>query len=656
MVKHIVAIGSLATLLLSLSVEASAAPTRSEADQYVGYQRYPSRAGMWKGAYRHETSPRIGASRTSLPYLTFSNLVQSDGQAGPGAVFSHELIAVAQKNETLVMNGLGDVLAIFDTTRRGYQTWPQAARSWAMTSTDQSTVTLNLFGGGVLEFKKVTTNFRGDALYLLSSVTSQGGKRWAIQFSWDDTSQTPTYTQIGPVAVRGSLKGGKGGLSFRNADAPLTNTSYSFGRTKGSSNLEVRDAANALIARLTFSENRFLVAMSNRYGYSSTQSFTKTGLLEKQCSALNVCVSTSYQKDTITKTANTSLYPVIYSFKDGLLIAVRAEGLQKTLSYIKTDKPWQPYVLSSVDATSPSGSALQQLISYDDKFRLVSIKSNLGDTKFSYADPHFPDVNAVVSRQAGNTVASYQMSYNAKGMLQSVRDNLQNRSAISSSRTFSYDKLDRIVSIEAPGHKVNFAYGDANNPDQPTQVTVNGVANTHYKYNPQGYVTAIRELSSRQAWNFARNIEQAVTQQTYVAPNGNRYSTEIGFQAPGYVNGVMQSLRLASGPIVDLPSWRGEWDSDYRNIVRLTTFDPNIKQEPKGPPDNHIWFEQESRDVEEGMASPKGKSQGGDGCSPCSYPHYKNGLGESLHVSRAASSVDSHSVTRLPPAEEGAGL
>lgn len=648
--KHALIAGILGSFLVTgmhhcLAQPKKLPPPPPSTPSFKGYQLYPTLAGMWAGAYRQENSPRLGAYRIEQPYLTFSNLVVGRGQAGPGAVFSHELIAITQDKDILLMNGLGDILAVFDLRSGGYQTWPSASRSWGQPSSDQQKLTIKSKDGGELKFEKTTQNFKGDNLYLLSGVESPGGKQWSIQFTWDELSQTPEYSRIGPVVVAGSFRKGGGALSFKNEDAPLSSVTYTSSRTKGPRALEARDAAGALIARYGFWQDRLLSSITNRYGYTSTLSFTKAGLVEKMCNHLNVCTTTSYDNDTITIAANTSLYPTILSFQDKLLTALRAEGVEGTYSYIKTDKKWSPYLISSASTKSPTGSSVTQSFKYDSLSRLTEYSSNVGSTKISYSTSRFAEPIRIISTMADNTVTSTKIVYDKNGRVSFVFDKLANTSGAA---RFRYDTKGRLIQYIAPSNIVSYTYGDPQNPDSPTQVLVNGQEGAAYKYNPHGFIEQIAAIPAGPKVSMRRGSDQSISELQYTAANNNVYSTAFSYQVPGYINGESNSLRTAAGALVGLPSWNGTWDSEFRNLVQLTTFDPNTKQTPEGPRDNPLWFQQTVEDIQEASAKPQGVKSDASGCSPCAGQDWKTGDGRSPDFVIAQSRCDGESCTRWP--------
>ncbi len=613
---------------------------------FVGYQNLPSQDGSWPGAYRGITGPRMGGYTLDYPFLRFTSLNRSTGQAGLGAVFSHELIALERKFDILLMDGTGVVLSVFDKAQNGQQIWPVSAPNRAVKSAQTGDVMIQFPNTSRLIFRRVTTNFQGHPLYLLSQIRGIGGQTFAISFTWDVKTQTPRYQRIDSVVVSGSVVGGIGTMSFKDEKNPLSATTYTF----NGPSVEIRDVAGALISKLGFNRNGHVVSEEDRYGYRSTQVVTGTGLVTRACDPNKVCISYTYNPSEIVTSSNTSVYPYIVTFSPTTKypVASKREGWETLYGYKKTTDPLRPFLISSVETKSPSGAKVAYTVLYDRLNRVIKKTSSLGESsEITYGSNSFNQPVRFLKKVKERVVADVNMVFK-DGVLVKSEDRLADPLTPARAVETQFDTLGRVLAVIRPGMATRFKYEDSRHPAYPTEVLTNGLEGERYKLNAAGQVVEISSIPAGDKVSITRDTYQAPSLVSTVLAGGGGSTTAYSYQAPGYVGGITQSMRHPEAGVIELPSWEAQWDSKFRGLVSYTGFDPNHDSDNPGPVRNPEWFYAQTSDVVSGTDKPNGVLADASGCSPCAAPHFKDSRGVSLPESRAASRCDGSVTTDVP--------
>ena len=641
----------LSLLQTSLALSNARANEGSEASpssnpNFVGYQNLPSRDGSWPGAYRGITGPRLGGYTVDYPFLLFTSLNRSKGQAGVGVVFAHELIAVERKLDILLMDGTGVVVSVFNKEQSGQQIWPVLSSNRAVKSPNGGEISIQYPNTSRLTLRQVTKNFQGDPLYLLSQIRGVGGQMSSISFTWDQKTQTPRYQKIDSVQVSGSVLNGKGSLSFRDERNPLSATTYTF----DGSTVEIKDVAGALIAKLGVDQRGYLVSEEDRYGYRSTQTVDGAGLVTRQCDANKACVSHTYNASEIITAANTSLYPHIVAFnpKTKYPMSSKQLGWETFYRYRKTTDRFEPFLISSVEMKSPTGAKVNYAIQYDSLNRVIKKTSSLGESsEITYDNVPLQQPIRLLKKVKDRIVSDVRATFK-DGLLVKSENQLVAPATPGRSVERKFDAQGRVVAVIRPGLTTTLKYEDARHPASPTEVLTNGREGARYKLNAAGQVVEIASIPAGEKVSIARNKYQAPSLISATLAGGGGSTTAYSYQAPGYVNGITRSMRHPEAGVVEMPSWEGTWDNKFRDLVSLTGFNPNHNSDNAGPVRNPEWFYPKTSDVVSGTDKPTGVLADASGCSPCAASHFKDSQGISLPESRLASRCDGSAITDVP--------
>lgn len=619
---------------------------RGGSPKFIGYQNLPSRDGTWAGAYRGVTGPRLGGYTYSYPYLRFTSLNRSVGQAGIGVVFAHELIAIERRDDILLMDGAGVVLSVFDKSQRGEQVWPVASPSRAWLSGRNRDISIQFPNTSRLTLRQVTKNFQGHPLYLLSQVRSVGGQTSTISFTWDQKTQTPRYQKIDSVGVSGRILKGKGSLSFKDEKSPLSAATYVF----NDSTVEIKDVAGALIAKLALNKSGHIVSVEDRYGFRSTQAVNGAGLVTQRCDSNKACISYTYNPSELITSSNTSLYPsiVAYNPKTKYPISSKQEGWETAYRYQKTDDPLRAFLLSSVESKSPTGAKVSYTLRYDRFNRLVRKTSSLGEfSEIAYGATPFVQPTRFLQKVKDRIVADVSMTFR-DGMLVRSENRLVDPSTPARSVERKFDSLGRLVAVMRPNVATTLKYEDSRHPAYPTEILTNGLEGERYKLNAAGHVVEVMSIPVGERMTISRDNFQAPRLVSATLAGGVGTTTAYSYQAPGYTSGLTRSMNHPEAGLIELESWEGKWDAQYRNLVSYTGFNPNQQADNSGPVRNPEWFYPETSDVVSGTDKPSGIRADASGCSPCAVPHFRDSQGVSLPESRMASQCDGSVVTNLP--------
>ncbi len=586
---------------------------------FKGLQLLPSLDSKWTPGQYDDLKTRLGILSFSLgPVVVTNAFTSGDSQLGSGVRFAHETVAIKRLDGTiLLVNTLGNSVALFDPALGGRQTFPGQARNFAAAS--EAGITVSMQTGVRLSFAKLPfLNYRGEEMFLLHKLVTPGGKEASFVFSVPDTTRTPVYSRIGDLAVSGSAQQGQ--VVFQDTRVPALKYTLEY---RSGMLQRVLGTANEVIGAFEAS-NGLVSAFTDKYGYRTSFTYTQ-GRLSGSCSHYGACVVTTFGSDSLRITSNTrnDVAETKFDLTRGLPVSASSGGWVTTFAYEPSRSP-QRWRLVNTESKSSIGAAFQKRYTYDSQDRLLKYSDNTSyEVTYTYSaegSPVYFEPSAVKATLAGNTVQDSRYQYDTLGLLLQEEDLLVKDGAPTRSVAYTYNNQRQLQQVRyADGTMSAVQYGDSSNPDFVTSFLTNGYGAVA-RLAPNGQLGSIAAVPSGPATSFeygTHGLMVAMDQQVPALGSSLRWQGT-------YVQGDYLSAEKISetnqGTTVTTYDAKYTWDDQFRAIVgrQLKSSDQKSGLPKDGAIPLQSFMDESSLATELTTTSAiPGVKPDATGCSPC---------------------------------------
>jgi hypothetical protein len=590
---------------------------------FRGLELLPSQDSKWLPGEFDDLQSRGGIAALPLGLATITNAFsEPESQLGGGLKFSFELLLVERKDGTLLLvRPDGNPIALYDPRSNGRQTFPYLARERASRTSAGAEISFvdgSRFGFTRLKFP----NYRGESLYLLSSVRSPGGKVSPITFTIDDRTKTAVYSKVGKIMIAGHSRTGR--VAIQDAKVPALKFALEY--EQGLLKL-ARGSADELLYGFTTTAEGFVSSLTDKFGYKTSLNYSQ-GLFAGMCNHYGACVETVYGKDFFSVKTNTHNYQAMTRFDiaTGLPTEVSYAGATTRFTYESSRLPMR-YRLKEQVSESKTGAKVAASYVYDAFDRLTQYRDSLGyHSSYQYSSNSaapFREPLSIQTTLAGNTIRSLVLSHNAAGRVVQVQDLLVRNGSPHRQIKYAYNSKNQLVEMRlGDGTVRSLRYENASYPDIATTrlVNGNGVKLSLANNGMPSEVTYIPS-NARVSYQYSSaGLPQVITTE---APSMGTQGTWRGTYAAGVFLGSEQVQETAQGVSATTYQAGYKWDPLYRSIVERTRGASDLHTGlPTASSVNMLNFLKDSAltSSETTVSKPPGVREDASGCSVCAQP------------------------------------